>query len=267
MITITDIAINHATIRKQADMTRFIELCVERDIKTISIWGDEVDRVGERTVLPVLQEIGLRVLGYNRLGPFEPKFLDRTRMELERAARFGADHVMVFTGGIPGGQRDLATLRRQHEDCIGKLRDEAASFGVTLALEPLHPMLFGDRTTLASLSRANDLCDALGEGVGIVIDVHHVWWDERLEAEVARAGAARRIVGFHVNDWLLPTKHLLRDRGMMGDGIIDLAAIERMVRRAGYGGPIEVEIFSDDWDSRAPETVLDIAIERCLAIF
>ncbi|RDE10059.1 sugar phosphate isomerase/epimerase family protein [Pelagibacterium lacus] len=261
------IVINHATVRETADMVAFARLCAERGLDTVSIWGSEIDKVGEKAARAALEETGLKVSGYNRVGPFEPQFLDRARFELERAARFGADHVLVFTGGLASGDRDLAACRRRHEDVIGSLLDLARDVGITLALEPLHPMLVGDRTTLASLSHANALCDALGEGVGIVIDVHHVWWDERLGAEIARAGQARRIVGYHVNDWLVPTRHLLRDRGMMGDGVIDLAGVTRMVRDAGFAGPIEVEIFSDDWARRSAAEVIDLSIARCAAIF
>src|SRR5690606_33571456 len=122
-------------------------------------------------------------------------------------------------------------------------------------------------TIMTSMTEANDLCDQLGDGIGIVIDVYHVWWDNRLALEIARAGAAGRILGFHVNDWLVPTRDILRDRGMMGDGIIDLAHLWQLVRKAGYGGPIEVEIFSDHWAQQDPELVLDTAIDRCRAIF
>lgn len=262
-----EIAINHATVREKADMLAFIELCAERHIRAVSIWGDEIDKVGEAAALAALRQSGMTVYGYNRVGPFITSQLDNAAAQLEQAARFGADHVLVFTGGLVDGEQDLKAARRRHEDNIGDLLDQARQTGVKLALEPLHPMLVGDRTTLASLSHANSICDALGDGIGIVIDVHHVWWDERLEDEIAHAGKAGRILGFHVNDWLVPTRHLLRDRGMMGDGIIDLPNLDRLVRAAGYDGPVEVEIFSDDWAARPPAQVLDTVIQRCEQIF
>lgn len=262
-----DIAINHATVREKADMLAFIDLCAARNLRAVSIWGDEIDKVGEAAAQAALQQAGMTVYGYNRIGPFIACELDKAPAQLEQAARFGADHVLVFTGGLVEGEHDLKATRRRHEDIIGGLLDQARQSGVKLALEPLHPMLVGDRTTLASLSHANAICDALGDGIGIVIDVHHVWWDERLEEEVARAGKAGRILGFHVNDWLVPTRHLLRDRGMMGDGIIDLPYIDGLVRATGFNGPVEVEIFSDDWAARDPAFVLDTVVQRCTQIF
>ena len=132
---------------------------------------------------------------------------------------------------------------------------------LVLAIEPLHPMYAADRACVNTLAQANDICDELGKGLGIALDVYHLWWDPDLEAEIARANG--RILGFHVCDWLVPTRDLLVDRGMMGDGIIDIPKIRSYVESAGYHGPIEVEIFSqDDWWQRDANSVLQTMIER-----
>jgi sugar phosphate isomerase/epimerase len=112
-----------------------------------------------------------------------------------------------------------------------------------------------------TLAQANDLCDELGEGAGVAVDVYHVWWDPDLASQIARAG--RRILAYHVNDWLVPTTDLLLDRGMMGDGVIDLRAVRRMVEATGYCGHCEVEILSaENWWKRDPDDVLRVCIER-----
>jgi sugar phosphate isomerase/epimerase len=114
-----------------------------------------------------------------------------------------------------------------------------------------------------TLAHALDLCDQLGEGVGVAIDVYHVWWDPDLAAQIARAGKGGRILAYHVCDWLVPTRDLLLDRGMMGDGVIDLPRIGALVRNAGYRGFTEVEIFSAaDWWKRPGDEVLSTCIER-----
>ncbi|WP_417725258.1 sugar phosphate isomerase/epimerase family protein [Salipiger sp.] len=261
------IVFNHATVRERADMLAFLDLCAGRGLDCVSIWGNEIDRVGEDRALAALRSHGMTVSGYNRIGPFTPEGLAGAEAELNRAARFGADHVFLFTGGFVDGHTDLPAARRHAEEVTARLLEIARPLGLKLAIEPLHPMLVGDRTVIASLGHANDLCDRLGDGVGVVIDVHHLWWDDRLEAEVMRAGRAGRILGFHVNDWLVPTRHLLTDRGMMGDGVIDLPRMERLVRRAGFSGPVEVEIFSTEWWARDPAEVMDIALDRCARIF
>lgn len=263
----TQVVFNHATVRERADMLTFLRLCAERGLNTVSVWGDEIAKVGEVEALAALRDHGIAVSGYNRIGPLTPHYLAQTEAELERAARFGADHVMAFTGGLAAGERDLAAARGRLIDRLGPLLEMARKIGVKLAVEPLHPMLVGDRTIVASLGHGNDLCEALGPGIGLVVDVYHVWWDERLQTEIALAGQAGRLLGFHVNDWLVPTKHILTDRGMMGDGIIDLAAIHRMMQTAGFDGPVEIEIFSTQWWARDPAEVMDIALARCERIF
>ncbi|MBW3096039.1 sugar phosphate isomerase/epimerase family protein [Pseudohoeflea coraliihabitans] len=270
----SEIVINYACVRERLGMDIFFYRCAELGLKNVSIWGDETARLGFDRTDALLKETGLSVLGYNRAGPLvagdeagRASLEENARREIEIAAALGADHVMVFTGGLAQGSRDLAEARVEVAESITRLAAFAGEAGVKLALEPLHPMLAGDRTVLCTMTEANDLCDQLGQGVGLVIDAYHVWWDREVWAQIARAGRRDRILGFHVNDWLIPTKDVLRDRGMMGDGVIDLPALERAVRQAGYRGPVEVEIFSDYWWSQDSELVMRTAMRRCREIF
>ncbi|EKF43151.1 xylose isomerase [Nitratireductor indicus C115] len=265
---------NEATVRERWGLEPFLEGCAARGLSRASLWGEEVDKAGLEEARRMLSRTGISTFGFNRAGPLlaagaagRAECLDRARRAVDMAAELAADHVLVFSGGLAEGSRDLAGARAQTEDAIGALLDHARSVGMTLALEPLHPMVAGDRAVILSLSHANAICEQLGEGIGIVADAYHIWWDERLETELSRAGAAGRILGFHVSDWLVPTKHVLRDRGMMGDGIIDLAGMWRQVRAAGYDGPVEIEIFSDRWWAEDPDLVLDTALARCRSIF
>ena len=131
-----------------------------------------------------------------------------------------------------------------------------------LAIEPLHPMQAAERACVNTLEQALELCDALGEGVGVAVDVYHVWWDPKLAEQIARAGRDR-LLAYHICDWLVPTRDLLNDRGMIGDGVIDLPRIRGLMERAGYAGAHEVEIFSKlDWWQRDPDEVLAICRQR-----
>src|SRR5205085_10562511 len=144
---------------------------------------------------------------------------------------------------------------------LAAILPHARACGVPLGIEALHPMYAADRSCVNTLGQALDLCDAMGEGVGIAFDVYHVWWDPHLPAQIARAG--KRLLTHHICDWLVPTRDLLLDRGMMGDGVIDLPGIRRMVEAAGYRGMQEVEIFSaGTWWKRPADEVLRTCIER-----
>src|SRR5439155_18032268 len=187
--------------------------------------------------------------------------LDDNRRAIDEAAAIGAQCLILVAGGLPKGSRDIVDARRQVRDALAELLPYARQAGVPLAIEPLHPMFAADRACVNMLAQANDLCDELGEGAGVAVDTYHVWWDPNLDKEIARAG--KNILAYHVNDWLVPTSDLLLDRGMMGDGVIDLPLIRTWMENAGYGGPHEVEIFSaNNWWKRDPDEVLRTCIER-----
>jgi len=269
MVPLDRVGMNQATTRLQWGFRESVEGYSRHGIRHIGVWRDKIAKVGLATAKAMLADNGMSVTALNRAGPFDlgvsstaQVFYD-AREAIDDAAGLGAECLMVFLGGLSPGSKDMAAARARNADVLADLLPVARSAGVTLALEPLHPMLAADRSCMCTMKEANDLCDALGPGLGIVVDVYHVWWDPDLEAETARA-AGGRILGFHVSDWLVPTRNLLTDRGMMGDGIIDLPVIRSWVEAAGYRGPVEVEIFSaDDWWKRDPNEVVKISIERC----
>ena len=176
---------------------------------------------------------------------------------------------MLVVGGMPQGSRDLPGAREQVRDGIEAILPRAREAGIPLAIEPLHPMYAADRACVNTLKQALDLCEELDPqksgALGVAVDVYHVWWDPDLAAQIARAGKEQRLLAYHICDWLVPTKDLLLDRGMMGDGVIVLKSIRAQMNAAGYTGFHEVEIFSrDDWWKRDPDEVMQICRERYL---
>ena len=264
------LSLNTATVRAQWTLEQCIDGCARHGIGGIAPWRDKLDECGADRAARLIREAGLRVSGLCRGGMFpaatragRQAALDDNRRAVDDAATIGAECLILVVGGLPEGSKDIAGARMQVRDGIAALLDHSRAGGVPLAIEPLHPMYAADRACVNTLKQANDLCDALGDGVGVAVDVYHVWWDPGLEAEIARAGAAGRILGFHVCDWLVPTTDLLLDRGMMGDGVIDIPKIRGWVEDAGYDGASEVEIFSqNDWWRRDADEVLATCIER-----
>jgi sugar phosphate isomerase/epimerase len=186
--------------------------------------------------------------------------IEDNRRAIEEAHSLQARSLVMVCGGLPQGSKDIQGARQMMRDGLEMILPEARAAGVTLGLEPLHPMTCADRSVLSTLGQALDLCDALGEGVGVVLDVYHVWWDPDLSRQMTRA--AGRIAGFHICDWLVPTTDLVFDRGMPGDGVIDISGISNKVSTAGYDGFVEVELLSRRWWAEAPDEVLRIMKER-----
>ncbi len=220
------LSINTATIRAQWDLRQAIEGIARAGIAGISPWRDQLQALGVAEAARLIRMHGLIVTGLCRGGMFTSfdragmaRALEDNRRAVDEAAAIGARCLVLVVGGLAPDSRDLAGARSMVRDGIAALLPYARSAAVPLAIEPLHPMYAADRACVNTLAQANALCDILGEGVGIAVDVYHVWWDPALAEGIARAGAARRILAYHICDWLVPTRDLLLDRGMMGDGV------------------------------------------------
>jgi sugar phosphate isomerase/epimerase len=267
------LSLNTATVRERWNLAQVIEGCARHGIRGISPWRDKLDELGAAEAARRIRAAGLTVTGLCRGGMFPArtqagrKAAIRDNLKaIEDAATIGARCLVLVVGGLPAGSRDLADAREQVKEGIAAILPHAKKCRVPLAIEPLHPMYAAERACVNTLSQALDLCDALDPGrsgaLGVAVDVYHVWWDPALEAQIRRAGK-KRILAYHICDWLVPTADLLLDRGMMGDGVIDLKRIRSWVEGAGYRGFHEVEIFSkNDWWRRDPDEVLATLRDR-----
>ncbi|MGF3027716.1 sugar phosphate isomerase/epimerase family protein [Methylobacterium aquaticum] len=267
-LTLDRCSINTATLGHRSSIEQVIEAVARHGFGAIAPWRrDLVDR-DVPAVARRIREAGLAVSGLCRSTYFpaatRAEFLanvEDNRRALDVAAALGAPCFVLVVGTAPADHKGLGPARAQVLEGLSLLLDHARSVGVSLAIEPLHPMYAGDRSCVASLSEALAMCDALDTdgrgGVTVAIDAYHVWWDWRLSEDIAAAGHAGRIAAFHVCDWLVPTRDLLLDRGMMGEGVIDLPAMRAAIEAAGYRGFVEVEIFSNHWWSQPEEAVLD----------
>jgi len=269
-------SINTATLGYKTPIGVTIDAVARAGFGAICPWRREIDGSDVAAVSRQIRDAGLKVPGYCR-STYIPaiersQFLENiedNRRALDQAAILGAACFVMVVGSLPAGSRDLPAAWAQVEEGSTLLLDYAKSVGVNLALEPLHPMYANDRSCLNTLEQALDMAERIEPAsdrmpqLGVAVDIYHVWWDPKLAGQVGRAGAGRRLFAFHVCDWLVPTRDFLMDRGMMGDGVINIPRIRRMVEEAGYDGAIEVEIFSaHDWWTRPTIETLTICAER-----
>jgi sugar phosphate isomerase/epimerase len=272
-VTLERLSLNQATTQHWT-VKEAVDGCARAGIRWIGLWREKVAAQGLKESAQLVRDAGLKVSSLCR-GGFFPAVTEAKRKErvednrhaIDEAAELGTDVLVLVCGGLPEGSKDLEGARQMVEDGIRELLPYAAERSVRLGIEPLHPMFTADRSVISSLGLANDIADRLGSPhVGVVIDVYHVWWDPSVYEQIKRARPFT--LGFHVNDWLVPTPDLLLGRGMMGDGVIDLRRLRQAVDAEGYAGPIEVEIFNnalwatpgDEVLARMKETYLSEAV-------
>jgi sugar phosphate isomerase/epimerase len=272
------LSLNTATVRKQGDLAQIIEACARHGIRAIDPWRDQVAAVGLDRAARAVRDAGLELSGYCRGGMFTSdaarrvEVRDDNRRAVDEAKALGAPCVVLVVGGLPqysragsAASRDIAAARGQVEDAIAEMMDYARGAKMPLAIEPLHPAYAADRACVNTTKQALDICDRLDPGrtgaLGVALDVYHIWWDPEVLAQIRRAGKDR-LLAFHVCDWLVPTKDILNDRGMMGDGVIDIKSLRAAVEAEGFAGYSEIEIFSTDWWTSPMDEVLQTCIER-----
>ena len=272
------LSLNTATVRKQGDLLHIIDACARHGIRAIDPWRDQVAGIGLDCVVRAVRDAGLELSGYCRGGMFtsdaahRQDVRDDNRRAVDEAKALGAPCVVLVAGGLPQYSRpgstaskDIAGARAQVDDAIAEMLDYARQADMRLAIEPLHPAYAADRACVNTTKQALDICDRLDPrrsgALGVALDVYHIWWDPDLQAQIARAGTGR-LLAFHVCDWLVPTTDILNDRGMMGDGVIDIRGLRGAVEAQGFEGYCEIEIFSNGWWEKPIDEVLRTCIER-----
>ncbi|MER7698933.1 MULTISPECIES: sugar phosphate isomerase/epimerase family protein [unclassified Streptomyces] len=265
---LASLSINQETIR-QWSLPELAEGCVKAGIGKVGLWRAPVQAYGVERTAGLLADAGLTVTSLCRGGFFtaldpatRARALDDNRAAIDEAAALRTDTLVLVSGGLPPGSRDLYGARERVGEALAELAPYAAERGVRLAIEPLHPMYASDRCVVSTLGQALDLAEGFpAEQVGVVVDTYHLWWDDRAPAQIARAGAGGRIHSFQLADWITPLPAgVLLGRGQLGDGCVDFRAFRRSVEAAGFDGPVEVEIFNEAlWARDGAEALAEVA--------
>jgi sugar phosphate isomerase/epimerase len=247
----------------------FLEATAAAGIEAVGLWRQDVEEIGRDALRRRTDDAGLRVSSLCRGGFLtaagaseRSAALDENRRAIDEAVALGAPTLVMVVGGLSREDKDVVAARGRVAEGIAALAPYAESAGITLSLEPMHPMFAADRSVLSTTHQALDIAEQVGgSAVGVVVDTYHVWWDPELAGAIRRAGETGRLLGYQVCDWNLPlAAEPLFSRGYMGDGFVDFPAITALVKDAGYRGDIEVEIFNEDvWATPVAESIRIIA--------
>ncbi|MFB7323086.1 sugar phosphate isomerase/epimerase family protein [Streptomyces sp. NPDC056190] len=263
-------SINQMTV-KQLSLPELVDICLELGVPGVGLWREPVRAYGVEAAAKLVRDAGLTVTTLCRGGfltaidPVErAEALGDNHAAIDEAAALGTDTLVLVSGGLPVGSKDLHGARERIADALAVLGPYAAERGVRLAIEPLHPMYAADRCVVSTLTQALDLAERFPAGqVGVTVDTYHIWWDDTAPEQIARAGAGGRIHTFQLADWTTPLPEgVLNGRGQIGDGSIDMREWKRYVEAAGYTGAIEVELFNDELWARDGREVLAETADR-----
>lgn len=241
----------HTITTKPWSLPEAVEHYAAAGVKGISVWQNATEGIGPLRSGEIIRQAGLEIVSYVRGGFFphtssagRAQAIDNNKKLLEEAAALGAPMIVLVCGASP--DQSMQKSREQIREGIEAILPLAEKLNVKLAIEPLHPMYAADRSAINTLAQANDMAESFSSSfVGVAVDVYHLWWDGDLEKEIARCGAHGNLFAYHVCDWKVNTIDLLNDRGLMGEGCIDLKKIRSWVEATGFQGFCEVEIFSD----------------------
>ncbi len=262
------LSLNQATVR-QWTVEELVAGCVDAGVPAVGLWREPVAQCGLDRASKLVRDAGLIVTSLCRGGFFTAsdsaerrRALDDNRRAIEEAAVLGAPVLVLVSGGLPDGGRDVDGARERVVEALAELAPHAAEHGIGLALEPLHPMFCSDRCVIVTLGQALEIAERFPAGqVGVMVDTYQVWWDPEVYAHIARAG--ERIAGFQVADWVTPLpRGALVGRGMLGAGCIELRRLRDAVDAAGFRGMVEVEIFNDRLWTMPGRALLDLVVAR-----
>lgn len=265
-------SINQMTV-KQLALPELVGACTELGVRHVGLWREPAQAYGVQAAATLVRDAGLTVSTLCRGGfltAVEPDAraaaIDDNKRAVDEAVALDTKVLVLVSGGLPAGSRDLHGARERIADALGELAPYAAERGVRLAIEPLHPMFASDRCVVSTLSQALDLAARFpADQVGVCVDTYHIWWDDRAPEEIARAGRDGRICTFQLADWTTPLPEgVLNGRGQIGDGAVDMLHWRGLVEATGYTDPIEVELFNDGLWARDGREVLKETVERYL---
>lgn len=253
----------HTQTNKPWDLEQCVKHYSEAGIRGISVWRHLLENMPLSRARRILEEQGMDVVSLVR-GGFFPSVeaskrtlaIDDNIRALEEAEAIGSPLIVLVCGADPGQSQQAS--REQIRDGILEILPRVETAGVKLAIEPLHPMYAADRSAITTMAQANDMVEEIGsDHVGVAVDVFHLWWDPSLENEIIRCGKLKKLFAFHVCDWNVPLEDMLNDRGLMGDGCINVKQIRSWLEEAGFNGYREVEVFSTKYWSMDQNEYLD----------
>jgi sugar phosphate isomerase/epimerase len=230
-------------VLRQGSFAADVELVRAAGIAAIGVDAGLVDAIGADEARRVLDGAGVAASSYmtleDVLAPDGTASLDETRRRLDIAARLGAPCALIGTG--PLDRRALPEAERLTRGWLSDAGPVALERGVRIMLEPMHPLM-RRWSFLHTLRDALELVEGI-DGVGVALDLGHVWWERGLP-DLIRAHV-ELILSVQVTDIDTQALDDIRyERAPLGAGDVPIASLVEVLEAAGYRGWYENEVLA-----------------------
>lgn len=237
-----DIAISQMTTTRW-DLHREVASVAAHGFDAVSVWRPKISDLGSAEAAAVLGAAGVRVSSVQWAGGFtggDGRSFDDSiddAIEAIELAEAVAAPVVVLHSGCRGGHTRSHALRLLG-DALEVLAPRAARAGVTLALEPMHP-LAGGCSFIARLRDAVALVERFDDPtVRLALDLWHWADDPEMAALGPRLAVLSAVV--RVAD-RLGSPVAGGDRLPVGHGRLPLERVVADLVAAGYRGDVEFD--------------------------
>jgi sugar phosphate isomerase/epimerase len=246
------LAANHYVCGPEVPFPAFAEAAARAGLSAVGLTRAAVAEMGVRPLARCLADNGLAVSSLNSAGYFTGGDAEAARREneeiVEQAAALGAEVLCVITGGLGTPSLDPAEARARVRDGLEGLHRVARAAGVTLGLEPIHPADIVAKGCINSVAAADALTRDL-DGMKLILDFYHSWWDPDLvsfAAEAPECVALIQVCNVRFSD------SLPAGRDVLAGGGLDMRPLCRRILEGPYSGRFELELFDRDLAGRDP---------------
>ncbi|MET9759972.1 sugar phosphate isomerase/epimerase family protein [Streptomyces sp. NPDC006372] len=246
-------------------LEQFLALAAGAGFPTVEVSIQQAQSHGTKPLRDLLKEMGVSVAAASGILPAGPVLpapllvdpdtyracLDGLDSRLETMAELGC--TVATTVLNPRSPLDTTEARTVARERIAELATAAAAYGVRLAVEAvsihtgLPPELDGPHPVVDSLPQLAELLDDTGaENAGVLVDSFH-WKAAGSDPGHITALGPDRITHVQIAD--TPAHRTVGEltdaqRLFPGDGALDWPALADALARAGYDGPVSVELFN-----------------------
>lgn len=230
----------------------------------MGMWRPKISDCAQESVLPFLEEHGMKVASMHWIGGFtgsEGRSFRDAMMDgfdaIQLASIIGAETVVLLSGPRAGHTRNH--LRKTLTHALRELTEAAMSKNVRIAIEPMHIGCASDFTFLNDVPDTLELISNVDSpNLGLVFDCYHLAQNDDVfdllpdvvpYVQLVQIGDAKSAPFGEQN------------RCLLGEGRLPLASVIEVLEEEGYQGYYELELIGEDIEHVSYEDVLSQSLD------